>query len=212
MERRSTPRASLPGVRVTYESAAGERVEADTLNLAPGGLFVRTRHAPKVGKRLVLDLGMHGSQETWSALGRVVWVRESDESANRPRGMGVKLIDADDAAVEAFERLVTGLTASGEHTRPGLGDGLPPSVREQHPFSHSNTPSNAEPSVAFDLVSRGKLQEARRDAGSAPFATAPEHLGARHGRGAGRWIFTLLALIAAAAIAYKYAYGSFNAR
>jgi uncharacterized protein (TIGR02266 family) len=131
-DRRSAPRASLPGVRVTYESAGGDPHQADVANLGTGGLFVRSDAPLPVGKRVSLDLLVTGEPATWAALGRIVWTRPNDEGPGRPPGMGVKLIDVDDAVVGAIERLV----AAREPTEPGVGEGratptieVPPTVQ-----------------------------------------------------------------------------------
>jgi uncharacterized protein (TIGR02266 family) len=124
-ERRGTKRAPISGVRVTFEGATGARIDADVLDLASGGLFIRTDAPLSVGKRIALDLSIVGEPGPWSALGRVVWSRPAAEPG-RPAGMGVKLIDVDDSTLEAIERLVD----TREPTAPGVGskpgDALPP--------------------------------------------------------------------------------------
>lgn len=118
-ERRGSKRAHISGVRVTYESASGERVEADALDLSTGGLFVRTSSPLGVGKRITLDIQIVGEPSAWSALGRVVWVRPQS-APGMPAGMGVKLIDVDDAVVAAIDLLVE----TREPTSPGVGAGV----------------------------------------------------------------------------------------
>jgi uncharacterized protein (TIGR02266 family) len=118
-DRRSAPRASLPGVRVTYESAGGEPREAEVTNLGTGGLFLRSDTPIAVGKRMSLDLHVAGESSPWTALGRIVWSRPADEGPGRPAGMGVKLIDVEDSVLSAIESLVAGR----EPTEPGVGHG-----------------------------------------------------------------------------------------
>jgi uncharacterized protein (TIGR02266 family) len=115
-ERRVGKRAPISGVRVTYEGATGSHIEAEVLDLASGGLFIRTDAPLATGKRLALDLTIVGEPGPWSALGRVVWSRPTAEPG-RPAGMGVKLIDVDDATLDAIERLVD----TREPTAPGVG-------------------------------------------------------------------------------------------
>jgi uncharacterized protein (TIGR02266 family) len=117
-ERRSNPRARISGARVNYESATGEGTEADALNLGRGGLFVRAAKPLPVGKRLALEIEVAGELVPWSALGRVVWVRQETEGERRPSGMGIKLIDVEDAVVATIERLV----AERVHAEPGIGE------------------------------------------------------------------------------------------
>lgn len=117
-DRRGSKRANISGVRVTYESATGERVEAEALDLSTGGLFVRTSTPLGVGKRITLDIQVVGEPAAWSALGRVVWVRPQS-APGMPAGMGVKLIDVEDAVVAAIDLLVE----TREPTSPGVGAG-----------------------------------------------------------------------------------------
>ncbi len=119
-ERRSGRRAPIAGVRVTYEGATGAKIEAEVLDIATGGLFIRTEAPLAAGKRLALDLHILGEPGPWSALGRVVWAR-TEAQAGRPAGMGVKLIDVDDATVDAISRLVE----TREPTAPGVGQIAP---------------------------------------------------------------------------------------
>lgn len=182
-ERRSAPRARISGARITYESANGDPTETDTLNLARGGLFIRTERPLAVGKRLALEIQVAGELVPWSALGRVVWIREHDEGDRRPAGMGVKLIDVEDAVVATIERLVAGrahvdagidsppqpalvapiVSVGGGRERTILGVGGSGFPAPERPFPRegagpqSMTPEPAEarePSVVVDLVSR----------------------------------------------------------
>jgi len=73
-ERRSSRRARVPGMHVTFETAAGERLEGEVLDISPGGLFVRAEKAIAVGKRLSLEIRF-AEGEPRSALARVVWAR-----------------------------------------------------------------------------------------------------------------------------------------
>jgi uncharacterized protein (TIGR02266 family) len=128
-ERRSARRAHIGGVRVTYESATGERVETVAQDLARGGLFVRTAKPLAVGKRIALEIQVIGEQGTWSALGRVVWTREAADG-ERPAGMGVKLIDIEDSVAAAIDRLVE----TRERTEPGVGaPSAPPAIAPRAP-------------------------------------------------------------------------------
>jgi Tfp pilus assembly protein PilZ len=129
-DRRSAPRASIPGIRVTYESAGDEPHHAEVMNLASGGIFVHSDAPLPVGKRMALDLHVVGEASTWPALGRIVWTRAADEGPGRPPGMGVKLIDVDDTVVASIERLVT----AREPTEPGVGEGRATPVVEVAPI------------------------------------------------------------------------------
>jgi uncharacterized protein (TIGR02266 family) len=104
-ERRSGPRARTSGARVTYESASGDHVETDALNIGRGGLFISAAKPLAVGKRITLEIQIEGEPVPGSALGRVIWVRAEADGPQRPSGMGVKLIDADDQMLAAIDRL-----------------------------------------------------------------------------------------------------------
>jgi Tfp pilus assembly protein PilZ len=106
-ERRATPRARVPGTFVHCDGAAGEHIQADVLDLSAGGLFIPTPRPLAAGKRVTLRLQVGGvSAPWWSALGRVIWVRESGKGG-APAGMGVKILDIEeDGAVEQIGRLV----------------------------------------------------------------------------------------------------------
>jgi uncharacterized protein (TIGR02266 family) len=117
-DRRSARRAMLSGVGVTVENATGERLEAGVLDLSRGGIFVRTEARIAVGKRLSLEIHVTGEASPWPALGRVVWIRTAGEGLDRPAGLGVRLIDIDDAVTKAIDRLVE----TRELTRAGPGD------------------------------------------------------------------------------------------
>jgi uncharacterized protein (TIGR02266 family) len=146
VERRKARRAPIPGMRVVFEAAAGERMEADVPDVSSGGLFIRTAKPIAVGKRLSLEVAAVAGVAAWTALGRVVWTRDTG-TKHAPPGMGVKLIDADDSvgaaidrAVEAREKARTGavVVPSRERTVLGLGAAGAPSAAK---------PPEREPSV-----------------------------------------------------------------
>jgi uncharacterized protein (TIGR02266 family) len=208
-ERRTSHRVRISGVRVMYESADGERVETDAFDLGGGGVFVRTATPLAVGKRLSLEIQVVGEPAPWSAVGRVIWSREKGEGDAAPPGMGVKLIDADDAVLAAIERLVE----TRERTEPGMGKGShpppPPAPilavapeRERTLMGVGSAPESTPPpplplppreaSVAIDLV-------AKRPASAPPPAARPV---AVEKGGPGRLIVILLLLVVAGVAAY----------
>lgn len=204
-ERRSAHRVRITGVRVTYESAAGESVEADAVDLGVGGVFVRTAAPLAVGKRISLEILVIGEPGPWSALGRVVWARDKGEGDAAPPGMAVKFIDVEDAVVAAIERLVE----TRERTEPGVGKPStpPPAVapvvvaapeRERTLMgvgAASEETAPAEPmareqSVAIDLVA---------NKAATPSSAPPA---APHKGSPGRIVVVLLLLVVAAVAAY----------
>ena len=209
-ERRSSHRARISGVRVMYESGSGERVETDAVDLGGGGVFVRTATPLAIVKRLSLEIQVVGESGPWSAVGRVVWTREKGEGEKAPPGMGVKLIDADEAVLAAIERLVE----TRERTEPGVGKGSnpPPAPviaigveRERTLMGVGIAPDEPPPkpmalppreaSVAIDLV-------AKRPASAPPPPTPAHRPVAVERGGAGRLVVILLLLVVAGVAAY----------
>jgi hypothetical protein len=117
--RRAARRARLPGIQVIYESATGERHQATVVDLSRAGLYISSANPLPIGKRLSLEIQPIGEPRAWSALGRVVWVRDADDGDERPAGMAVKIVDAEDDVVAAIDRLLE----AREPTQRGLGSG-----------------------------------------------------------------------------------------
>jgi uncharacterized protein (TIGR02266 family) len=166
-DRRIARRARVSGVRVTIENATGQRLEAQAFDLSRGGLFVRTDGRVAIGKRISLEIQVDGQPSVWPALGRVVWVRSSADGPDRPAGLGVTLIDVDDAVSQAIDRLVESAErfdrASGGrsagHARTIFGMGALPAthvpVRPSVPIVASDVaggPPPEEPSTPHPTV------------------------------------------------------------
>jgi hypothetical protein len=79
-----------------------------------------------VGKRITLEIQVPGNPASWTALGRVVWAREHPDGDDKPAGMGVKLIDVEDEALEAIERLID----EDEEPPPEVAPEAPPMAAE----------------------------------------------------------------------------------
>jgi uncharacterized protein (TIGR02266 family) len=228
-ERRGSKRANISGVRVTYESANGQRVEAEALDLSTGGLFLRTNTPLAVGKRITLDIQVIGEPSSWSALGRVVWVRPN-AAPGMPAGMGVKLIDVEDAVVNAIDSLVE----TREPTSPGVGAGVkgeiapvtpvvmapPVPEREQTLMgvgaAESERPAargGVKPAVGVRVPEAPRAPAiaseasiaielvSRRPSSRPPPAPVARPQEARGGAG-GRWVIILLLLVVAGIAAY----------
>jgi Tfp pilus assembly protein PilZ len=102
------------------------------IDLSREGLYIPSATPLPVGKRLSLEIQPIGEPKPWSALGRVVWVRDADDGDERPAGMAVKIIDAEDAVVMAIQ----GLLEAREPTERGLGLGA--TILPVRPRSRSN--------------------------------------------------------------------------
>jgi hypothetical protein len=125
-ERRSGHRTHLPGAHVVYESARHEPREADLLDVGAGGLFIPAVTPLPRGTRLALEIRLSRSGPSWPALGRVVWTRAA--APGRPGGMGVKIVDIDDAALEAIRRAIGPAAPARERTVRGIGLSTPPAA------------------------------------------------------------------------------------
>jgi Tfp pilus assembly protein PilZ len=123
-ERRNRHRTRLPGAHVVYESARHEPHEAELHDLGTGGLFVPAATPLPRGTRLAMELRLTPGGPSWAALGRVVWTRAS-AAPGRPSGMGVKLVDVDEAAVAAIERAIGPAPPGREETVRGIGAPTP---------------------------------------------------------------------------------------
>jgi uncharacterized protein (TIGR02266 family) len=213
-ERRQARRARPPGVLVTFVSSAGARVEAHVVDLAPGGLFIRTEEPLAAGDRLLLEIFAAGEPAGWSAAGRVVWTRGAG-STDGPPGMGVKLVDIDSAVADSLVRLVEArltveATTFDPHDAPTKMTEIPQLVVTKEVRVDTAPPISLPPvrppvvsvaidlvtpatSAAIDLVTR-KPEPTPED--SAPLPRIPRRSG-------GRWfLFVLLVLALAAATLY----------
>jgi uncharacterized protein (TIGR02266 family) len=229
VERRKARRASIPGMRVAFEAAAGELAEADVLDVGTGGLFIRTAKPIAVGKRLSLEVAAVAGIAAWTALGRVVWTRDTG-TKDAPPGMGVKLIDVDDVVVAAIDRAVearekarTGAVAvpSRERTVLGLGAaGAPPAAKppEREPSVQEPAPGDWDLPDVHGMTTRvvevPRMVEPEtppREEEPLPTAPAAERREAAPQRDSpppepqrrgGRWVLLLLVVAVAAAALY----------
>jgi uncharacterized protein (TIGR02266 family) len=234
-ERRKAPRARISDIRVTYESAAGDRVEASARDIGRGGVFIRVATPLAVGKRISLEIQIQGEPAPWSALGRVVWTRETADGAERPPGMGVKLIDVEDVVLTGIDGLVARGAAlkgppSREKTIIGVGSPQPapaapaapalfapflPSVpvaateetTVEAPLVPHPSDDTREASVVIDLVAKSEPSATYEDS-YPPHPSEVPPGGARRKRGRW-WVVAVLLFIAAGAV-YALLVGDFD--
>lgn len=126
-ERRNVHRTRVPGVHVTYESASEASEQADALDISSGGIFIPTTKPAPLGTRLAMEIRVGAAAPSWFALGRVVWTRETAGRA-RPSGMGVTLIDIDEALLDAIESAIASMAPEREKTVRGIGTPVPPVI------------------------------------------------------------------------------------
>ena len=80
-----------------------------TKNISKGGTFIRTARPLDVGTEFMFVLALPESVHL-ELKGVVKWVvTEADASADKPGGMGIQFVFADDAQREAVERVVVGM-------------------------------------------------------------------------------------------------------
>jgi len=152
-ERRTSRRARVPGMHVTFETAAGDRLEGEVLDIGPGGLFVRAASPIAVGKRLVLEIRFAEGAPR-SALARVVWSRPQSTEGG-PAGMGLALIDADESLVAVIERLV----AARERTVPGAGGAKVPARERTMLGVGTTTPAAQVDEAARPIIAVAATRE-----------------------------------------------------
>jgi hypothetical protein len=109
------------GLRVAYEAAPGEPVEADARYVGERALLVMTEQPAPVGRRVALTLSLPGEPQKRAAVGLVL--SANMPSGGAPGGMRIQLVDIDEGTAQALARL----GGSGERTDPGVGGGRAPS-------------------------------------------------------------------------------------
>jgi hypothetical protein len=115
-----------------------------------------------VGKRIELEIQVPGHPVTWTALGRVVWARAHADGEDKPAGMGVKLIDVEDDALETIERLV------------GVSESMPPEADpEKGPEPEKEPEPEVVPSPIVSIPSPVPSQRERTIMGVGVFPSSP---------------------------------------
>lgn len=112
---------------MVYESTRHEPREAELVDIGTGGLFIPAVSPLPRGTRLAMEIRLSRGGPSWSALGRVVWTRESP-AAGRPSGMGIKIVDLDEAALEAIRAAIGPAAPARERTVRGIGTPTPATV------------------------------------------------------------------------------------
>src|SRR5580658_9113366 len=144
-EVRGDRRAHIPRVSVRYEAGPGRFVVGDALEMSEGGIFILATKPVRPKSLIEIEIRVLGEPSPILAIGRVVWTREVDEGEGRPTGMGVKLVDMDDAARALIARLV----AVRQPTMHGIG--APPVLPA---YAAPVIVRPPEPSIPFCLVTR----------------------------------------------------------
>jgi uncharacterized protein (TIGR02266 family) len=144
-EVRRDRRAHIPRVSVRYEVGPGRFVVGDALEMSEGGIFILATKPVRPKSLIEVEIRVLGETSPILAIGRVVWTREVDGGEGRPTGMGVKLVDMEDAARALIARLV----AVRQPTMHGIG--VPPVLPA---YAAPVVVRPMEASIPFYLVTR----------------------------------------------------------
>ncbi len=80
-----------------------------TKNISKGGTFIRTGRPLEIGTEFMFVLALPGTSQL-ELKGIVKWVvTEADATEDKPEGMGIQFMFADDGQRLAVERVVTGM-------------------------------------------------------------------------------------------------------
>jgi Tfp pilus assembly protein PilZ len=138
-------------VSVRYEHAPEQFIVGDVVEMSVEGLFVAASKPLSIGRLFAVEIRILGEPLSIDAIGRVVWARDTIADDGRPTGMGVKLLDMDEASRDVIARLVM----VREQTMHGIG----PVVL---PILQAGTGVRApEPSIPFPLVRPARGPERR---------------------------------------------------
>jgi uncharacterized protein (TIGR02266 family) len=180
-EQRRHRRAYIHRVSVRYELAPGRFIVSDALEMSLEGLFISASKPLPVGRLFEIEIRVMGEPLPLAAVGRVVWARNGEESDGKPTGMGVRLIDLDDASRALIGRLVAGRQETLHGLGPHAFTAPPVAVRARgesewpklYPRGSHAAPSSpavqelraTQPSIPFELVTRKVPSAAARTPG-----------------------------------------------
>ncbi len=163
---------------MTFVSVDGTRTEADVVDLATGGMFIRTDQPLAADSRLLLEIRAPDETDTRQAFGRVVWTRGAG-AAGAPAGMGIQLISPDPGVVETLTRLAEwrALPVAAEepnpHEMPTTMNIVPQLVVKKEVRDDAVPPPRPPAaSVAIDLLPKVTIDLVHKKA-DAPAAEAP---------------------------------------
>ncbi len=121
---RKDPRAKVLTMTVRYKSATlDEFIEHHSYDVSRGGMFIKTPSPFPPGTLLKFEVKIAADQKVIQGVGRVVWKREHETTADaRPAGMGVKFIKIDDASRKVIDTLVESRGDATSAYEAGGGD------------------------------------------------------------------------------------------
>jgi len=142
---RANKRVQVPGVAVRIELRANEAWTADALDLSAGGMFVMISRPLPIGNRFTCEIRIAGEPDVIAAVARVAWTRLHTQGNLQPAGMGVRLIDVEEAALDTIRRLV----ATRRPKMGGLGTNAARAVSAADRAPPITLPCNATATLAM---------------------------------------------------------------
>lgn len=195
-------------------------------NISQGGMFIRTLSSEPVGTILDFGFRLGDGYELIHGRGEVVWVREQDESPERPAGMGIRFLDLNLESRELIRMMVENFVQQGGtpfdvaaeevQAAPPPPDPVPepalPTIQEHLPvLEPEEEPAPAAPPLAepparpegawpsFEPVFEPLPSQPHSYLSSRPAFAAAETPPPRHRRS---WIFLVLGLAVLAALGF----------
>lgn len=102
--KRRYPRTSL-NVLVQFRFDTFEEFLAEySLNISPGGIFIRTDSPREEGSIIYLQFALRDGSKLIEGMGRVVRVNRTNEPS-RPRGMGVEFLNFDEPSMALISEI-----------------------------------------------------------------------------------------------------------
>lgn len=102
----------------------GEFVTQYSTNMSMTGMFLRSDEPQPPGSRFEFEFVVSDEAPMIYGVGQVIWVRQEDESDERPAGMGVRFVELDAKSRRVIRWLMEKAAFEG-HKPFELGDGSP---------------------------------------------------------------------------------------
>jgi uncharacterized protein (TIGR02266 family) len=112
---RKDRRVKIVSLNVRYKSATvDEFIENHAHDVSRGGIYIKTGNPFPPGTLLKFEIRLASDQAVIAGVGRVVWKRDSTQTAgDRPGGMGVKFIKIDAPSAAVIDKLVNTKSDAG---------------------------------------------------------------------------------------------------
>ena len=102
---RKDQRVKVQTLKAKYKSATiDEFIEQYAGDISRSGIFIKTPKPAPNGTLLKIEIQLRDASPVISAVGRVVWRRET-AAPNAPAGMGIKFIKVEDSSQTVIDRI-----------------------------------------------------------------------------------------------------------